>query len=63
MPIGRLLDDAILILLDLRKTGWSGGGGKGGSGGEGGEGQADIRWQCQPNGEILTAFGGSLRSR
>jgi hypothetical protein len=57
MPIGRLLDDAVLTLLALCQlggSGWSGGGGS--------EGEADIRWQFQPNGEILTAFGGSLRS-
>jgi hypothetical protein len=64
MPIGRLLDDAVLTLLALRQlggSGWSEGAGV--EGGAGSRGQADIRWQSQPNGEILTSVGGSLRSR
>ena len=55
VAIGRLLDGAVLTLLDLRQSGWSEGEGRGGAG------QADICWHCLPGGEILTSLGGSLQ--
>jgi hypothetical protein len=53
VAIGRLLDGAVLTLLDLRDPGWAAGAGS--------RRKPEIRWRSLPGGEILTFFGGSFQ--